>query len=117
MIAAVVLFVVVVGQAFAGPLDETRLCGPPKRTASGDILRRADVLRAFELVHPCPVLGQASVRPGTCPGWRRDHVLPLACGGCDAVSNLQWLPTAQWSEKSGWERKIYGGALMSEGCP
>jgi len=36
-----------------------------------------------------------------------DHVIPLACGGGDAIQNLQWLPTAAWREKSKWERKIY----------
>jgi len=36
-----------------------------------------------------------------------DHVIPLACGGGDAVINLQWLLTAMWREKAKWERRIY----------
>jgi hypothetical protein len=37
--------------------------------------------------HPCPSTGLPS---GACPGYRKDHVVPLACGGPDTVANLQW---------------------------
>lgn len=94
--------------ALAGPLDETRYCGEAKRNARGEIVRRADVLDAFAKRHPCPATGQP-VR--SCAGWAIDHVIPLASGGCDAVSNLQWLPTALKSCagqcKDRWERKVY----------
>jgi hypothetical protein len=41
-----------------------------------------------------------------------DHTIPLACGGCDAVVNLSWLPTAIKSggspqNKDRWERRVY----------
>lgn len=93
----------------AGPLDEPRYCGEPARTASGTILRRADVLRAFKQFYPCPVTGKAS---GACPGWNIDHVIPLAVGGCDSVGNLQWLPIelkrcAGDKCKDRWERTVY----------
>lgn len=114
---AIVLLLGVTMVAVAAPLVETRQCGEPPRTAAGDIKRRGDVLRAFEAAHPCPVTGQPGVKPGTCPGWYRDHVIPLACGGCDAVSNLQWLPLDQWRNKSLWERRVYGGKGLSPGCP
>lgn len=71
------------------PLTELRYCGPPVRLADGSIRRRADVLAAFRKVHPCPV---TLAFTGACKGWSLNHVLPLACGGCDAVWNLQWLP-------------------------
>lgn len=96
--------------AFAGPLDETRYCtATPARDADGSISRRADVLRAFRDRYPCPATGQAR---GRCDGWAIDHVIPLACGGCDAVANLTWLPTAIKSCagtvcKDRWERKVY----------
>jgi hypothetical protein len=97
--------------AYAQPLDplvEQRYCGPPARTATGEIKRRAAVLGAFRRAHPCPVTGSTS---GACPGWAIDHVIPLACGGCDAVSNLQWLPNGLKSAavigKDRFERKIY----------
>lgn len=91
------------------PLLEQRYCGPPKRDASGQILRSSTVLRRFRAAHPCPVTGTAI---GTCAGWAIDHVIPLDCGGCDAVSNLQWLPAAIKSCagavcKDRFERKIY----------
>jgi hypothetical protein len=104
-----ILLLVWLAPAFAGPLDETRYCGEPKRTADGSILRRSDVLREFKKLHPCPATG---FKTGACPRWNIDHVIPLACSGCDAVSNLQWLPVeikrcAGDKCKDRWERKIY----------
>lgn len=87
---------------------ETRLCGMPLRTVSGEIARRSDVLREFEKIHPRPQDGRR---------WYKDHVIPLACGGCDSIHNLQWLPEAQWREKSKWERVVYGGRKTSAACP
>lgn len=94
--------------AMSGALDETRLCGPPARLGNGEIRRRADVLAAFERLHPKPNDGRR---------WYRDHAIPLACGGCDSVANLQWLPEPAWRDKSKWERRAYGGRGMSPGCP
>jgi hypothetical protein len=71
-------------------LLETRYCGAPLRDSSGVITRRSDVLTAFKRIHPCPATTQSS---GNCEGWQINHVIPLACGGCDAVSNLVWIPT------------------------
>lgn len=92
--------------------DEIRYCGPPQRNASGAIIRRADVLYAFRKTHPCPATGLTT---GACPNWSMDHVWPLACGGCDAVWNLQWLPNSLKSgpqkslpgPKDRWEREIF----------
>lgn len=70
-------------------LTEVRYCGTPRRTATGLIIRRTDVTSAFRKIHQCPSTGLYN---GACPGWAMNHVIPLACGGCDAVSNLQWLP-------------------------
>lgn len=91
------------------PLIEQRYCGAPARNADGSIRRRADVLAAFQRAHPCPSTGKTT---GACPGWAKDHVIPMACGGCDAVSNLQWLPNAMKSAagtlpKDRFERLIY----------
>lgn len=95
--------------AAADPLVETRYCGPPVRLADGTIRRRADVLAAFRRVHPCPSTG---LHTGACPGWARDHVVPLAVGGCDVVSNLQYLPNeiksaAGTLPKDRWEMRVY----------
>lgn len=70
-------------------LTEVRYCGTPRRTPTGLIIRRTDVISAFRKVHQCP---STNLYKGACPGWAMNHVIPLACGGCDAVSNLQWLP-------------------------
>lgn len=95
-------------------LTETRCCSVPERAADGRILRSTNVLNYFKQAHPCPANGLTT---GSCPGWVMDHVIPLACGGVDAVFNIQWLPTDAWKAKSLWERKIYGGHGMSPGCP
>jgi len=42
---------------------------------------------------------------GPCPGYVKDHVLPLACGGSDAVSNLQWQTIRDAKAKDKWETR------------
>ena len=96
-------------QAQLNPLTEIRLCGAPARAPDGSIKRSASVLKAFQLAHPCPSTG---LKTGACPGWAKDHIIPLAVGGCDAVYNLQWLPDQIKSAsgpypKDRWERKVY----------
>jgi hypothetical protein len=59
--------------------------------------RSREVTREFQREHPCPSSGKTS---GACPGYRKDHVVPLACDGPDAVSNLQW--------QTRWERRFCG---------
>lgn len=90
-------------------LQETRYCGTPERTASGAIKRSAAVLAAFKKIHPCPSTGLTT---GACPGWALNHTVPLACGGCDAVNNLDWMPDQIKSCAEPWcrdrfERKVY----------
>lgn len=80
---------------------ETRYCDSYERSSS--------VVRAFKKMHPCPATGKTS---GSCSGWSVDHVIPIAVGGCDSVSNLQWLPNeikscAGTICKDRWERKVY----------
>lgn len=85
------------------------------RYCNGD-QRSADVVAAFKNIHPCPVTGLST---GACPGWAVDHVIPLAVGGCDAVSNLQWLPNeikscAGTVCKDRWERKVYERVIVTD---
>jgi hypothetical protein len=63
--------------------------------------RSREVAREFQREHPCPFAGKSS---GACRGYRKDHVRPLACGGPDAVWNLQWQTTADAKAKDRWER-------------
>jgi hypothetical protein len=64
--------------------------------------RSASVKREFQLTHPCPATGRTS---GACPGYVKDHVVPLACGGPDAPSNMQWQTRADAKAKDRWETK------------
>lgn len=92
--------------ALAGSLDEELYCGPPKRDTSGTIVRSYSVLSAYQRIHPCPSTG---LKSGACPGWAKNHNRPLACGGCDSVSNISWMRTDVKKLVDGYERKI--GAL------
>lgn len=112
---ALVLLAVLAGSSLAQPVDP-RYCGPPERTAAGVIKRSTTQRALFVSMHPCPVTGQVS---GACAGWQVDHVVPLACGGCDAPQNMQWLPTAIKTCaastgipcKDRWERTVYRTAI------
>jgi hypothetical protein len=73
--------------------------------ASAKQQRSASVKREFQLMHPCPATGRTS---GACPGYVKDHVVPLACGGPYAVANLQWQTIRDAKAKDKWETK--GGA-------
>ena len=56
----------------------------------------------FRYLHPCPATGRTK---GSCPGYIIDHVDPLACGGADEPSNMQWQTKAEAMSKDKWERK------------
>ncbi len=84
--SVVIAMAVVVDHATAsGHLTETRYCGEPKRNADGSIKRNCYVVKAFEKLYPLPDGYDRD-------DWQADHVIPLALGGCDSVSNMQWLP-------------------------
>jgi hypothetical protein len=71
-------------------------------SASAKQPRSASAKRAFQLIHPCPSTG---VTKGACPGYIKDHVVPLACGGPDVPSNMQWQTKAEAKAKDRWETK------------
>lgn len=126
MITALALVVLFSGTAHAEPtsahplaypLEDQRYCGAPPRNADGTIKRSAAVKAAFRKAHPCPSTGKTT---GACPGQSIDHVIPLENGGCDSVTNMQWLPNAIKSCalssgvpcKDRWERKIYADPFV-----
>lgn len=101
--------------SYAGKYDDERyILGPLVRNADGTIKRDPKVVAAFKLLHPEP---PADLLGPPCDVWEVDHIIPLACGGADVVSNLQYLPTClKRTKKYGkdrWERKIYGGIVES----
>jgi hypothetical protein len=57
----------------------------------------------FKRIQPCPVSGMSK---GPCPGYVVDHVYPLACGGADLPTNMQWQTVAEAKAKDKWERKV-----------
>jgi hypothetical protein len=64
--------------------------------------RSASVEHEFQLTHPSPATGLTS---GLCPGWVKDYIVPLACGGLDEISNLQWQTIRDAKAKDKWETK------------
>jgi len=79
------------------------------RYEDGTIKRSSWVREKFRVSHPCPATGLTT---GACPGWSVDHVIPLVCGGCDSVNNMQWLPNtikscAGTECKDRWEQRVY----------
>lgn len=71
------------------------------RNRHGHIKRSKAAKDAFKREHPCPANGR---RSGPCPGYVIDHVKPLACGGADDPSNMQWQTVAEGKAKDKWER-------------
>jgi hypothetical protein len=67
--------------------------------------RSREVTRAFQREHPCPSTGKTS---GARPGCRKDHIKALACGGLDAVSNLQWQTVRDAKARDRWELRACG---------
>jgi hypothetical protein len=65
-------------------------------SASAKQLRSASAKHEFQLTHPCPATGRTR---GACPGYVKDHVVPLACGGPDAPANMQWQTRADAKAK------------------
>ena len=101
------------------PMVDYRNAGVVVRDAKGNTLRSSRVLAAFKGLYVCPANGRSA---GPCPGWAIDHVIPLDCGGKDAVYNLQWLPDQIKSAagpltKDHFERRVYGHHAISKGCP
>jgi hypothetical protein len=75
--------------------------GHSTHSTSAHAHRSREARAEFMRQHPCPSTGKGS---GACPGYVVDHVKPLACGGADAPSNMQWQTIAEGKAKDKWER-------------
>lgn len=63
--------------------------------------RSASAKSKFKRENPCPSTGRSS---GSCPGYQIDHRQPLAAGGSDHKSNMQWLSVDDHKAKTKYER-------------
>jgi 5-methylcytosine-specific restriction endonuclease McrA len=72
------------------------------RERRGRIRRSPEAKDAFTRENPCPSTGK---RGGPCPGYVIDHINPLACGGADDPSNMQWQTVSEGKAKDEGERK------------
>jgi hypothetical protein len=78
------------------------VCGVIPFSAPASEHRSTSVKHEFQLTHPCPATGLAT---GACPGYVKDHIVPLVCGGPDTPSNMQWQTTREAKAKDKWETK------------
>lgn len=78
------------------------------RDENGRIQRSVAARSAFMRMRPCPATGGSS---GVCPGYVVDHIVPLANGGADDPSNMQWQTVEEAKAKDKWERK--GGSYVN----
>jgi hypothetical protein len=80
-------------------------CASCERDRRGRIERSSSAKRGFQRMRPCPSTGSTS---GPCPGYVIDHIKPLACGGNDSWSNMQWQTMAAAKAKDALERRGCG---------
>jgi len=66
-----------------------------KRDANGHIARSESAKHHFEI---------QTGYPNGRPGYVVDHIKPLACGGADEPSNMQWQIVTEAEAKDKWER-------------
>ena len=83
------------------------LAGAVERDSNGRIHRSRTEVARFKHSTVCPATGQ---RGSYCPGYIVDHRVPLACGGLDRVTNMQYQTIAESKAKDRWERKTCGSA-------
>lgn len=67
--------------------------------------RSTEAKNAFKREHPCPSNGNTK---GACPGYVIDHIVPLACGGPDDPSNMQWQTVMNGKIKDRFELGVCG---------
>lgn len=74
--------------------DKRKAVGPAIRDQNGQILRSRAVIREFQRM-----TGFSNGRDG----WVVDYIVPLSCGGKDALANLQWQMVEEAKKKESAE--------------
>lgn len=91
------------------------LCGSARATCEDGHCRNYPrdpaVTRSFTRTVPCPATGEVGHR---CPGFIRDHLIPLCAGGVDAASNIWWEDAARAAEKDQHELQLCHRLRMIE---
>jgi hypothetical protein len=65
--------------------------------------RSSAVKAEFQRANPCPANGGLH---GACPGYIKDHIIPLCAGGPDRASNMQWQTVEDAKVKDRAERRM-----------
>ena len=94
-ILAAALISLLVSGAAPSPLSAQRKAVGVARNSHGRIARSSKAKREFE---------KETHYPHGRPGYVIDHVIPLANGGADSPSNMQWQTKADAKAKDKWER-------------
>jgi hypothetical protein len=68
------------------------------------VARDRNVPAEFQRQFPCASTGKTT---GPCPGYTKDHVIPLACGGPDSVANMQYQTVEEAKKKDRWELECW----------
>jgi len=82
--------------------ESSSKCESCPRDKHGKIKRSKEETRAFQRQNPCPSTGKTS---GKCHGYVIDHIIPLAEGGADDPSNMQWQTKEAAKAKDKTERR------------
>lgn len=75
------------GASHAGSHKGAHAAAGVRRDSDGRIHGSTHAKDEFEKAHPCPSTGKST---GACQGYVIDHFRPLARGGPDSASNMQW---------------------------
>src|SRR5690348_16098016 len=63
--------------------------------------RSPETPKEFQRLNPCPSTGK---NYGGCPGYIRDHIIPLCLNGPDTPANMQWQTVEDSLRKDDEER-------------
>lgn len=87
-----------------GDTSKPKATKPPKTTKAAGATRdaRGRIQRSDAARH---ALARQTGYPNGRPGYVIDHIVPLACGGADAPSNMQWQTIADAKAKDRIERR------------